>query len=227
VRWYEVIGVVADVREDGVDQEAPPMVYWPQVTLAFWEGSAADALTFWRYAGYAIRSQRVGTPGLLGEIQQAVWSVNPNLPLLALGPLDDFMARSVARRSFTLALLSLAALVALILGSVGVYGVLSYAVSQRTGEMGMRLAIGADPGRLRAMVVRQGMTLAAAGTAVGLVLALATTRLMASLLYGVEPADPLTFGLVAVGLMAVAFLATWLPAYRASRVDPVAALREG
>ena len=195
--------------------------------MAFWQGSPPDALTFWRYAGYVLRTRRVGTPGLLSEIQQAVWSVNPNLPLLGLGPLDDFMARSVARRSFTLALMSLAALVALVLGSVGVYGVLSYAVSQRTGEMGMRLAIGADPRRLRAMVVRQGMTLAAAGAGVGLVLALGLTRLMASLLYGVEPADPLTFGLVAVGLMSVALLATWLPAYRASRVDPVAALREG
>jgi predicted permease len=226
VRWYEVIGVVADVREDGVDQDAPTMVYWPQVTLAFWQGSPADEVMLWRYAGYALRTDRIGTPGFLSDIQRAVWSVNSNLPLLAVGPLDDFMARSVARRSFTLALLTIAAVVALILGSVGVYGVLSYAVSQRSREMGMRLAIGADPGRLRIMVVRQGMTLAAVGTGVGLVLALGLTRLMTSLLYGVEPADPLTFGLVAMGLMAVALVATWLPAHRASRVDPVTALRE-
>ncbi len=225
VRWAEVIGVVEDVRDDGVDQDPPLMVYWPQVTLAFWEGSPADQVTVWRYVGYALRTSRIGTAGFLHELQEAVWSVNPNLPLLGVDPLSNFMARSLARRSFALALLTISALVALVLGSVGVYGVLSYAVSQRSQEMGMRMALGADRGKVVAMVVRQGATLAVAGVVVGLALAFGLTRLMSTLLFGVSPVDPATFTAVPAGLVCVAILASWIPARRAARVDPVVALR--
>ncbi len=225
VRWSEVIGVVEDVRDDGVDTDPPLMVYWPQVTLAFWEGSPPDAITLWRYAGFALRTSRVGTSGLLGEIQQAVWSVNPNLPLLSAGPLSGFMAESLARRSFALALLTVAAVVALILGSVGVYGVLSYGVSRRSRELGMRMALGAERAEVVGMVVRQGVALAGTGAAVGVGLGLGLTRLMAALLYGVSPSDPVTFATVATGLLAVALLASYLPARRAARVDPAVALR--
>lgn len=225
VHWYEVIGVVADLRDDGVDIDPPAMVYWPQVTLAFWQGSAPDEETFWGYAGYLVRTSRVGTPGLLGEIQEAVWSVNPNLPLLSAGPLSEFMAQSLARRSFALALLTVAAVVALILGSVGVYGVLSYGVSRRNRELGMRMALGAERGEVIGMVVRQGAVLAGVGAVVGVGLALGLTRLMAALLYGVSPSDPLTFAAVAGGLVATALLASWIPARRAARVDPAVALR--
>lgn len=225
VRWAEVIGVVEDARDDGVDQDPPLMVYWPQVTLAFWEGSSADQVTVWRYVGYALRTSRIGTAGFLQELQQAVWSVNPNLPLRGVGPLSDFMAQSLARRSFALALLTIAALVALILGSVGVYGVLSYAVSQRSQEMGMRMALGADRGKVVAMVVRQGAALAGVGVVVGLALAIGLTRLMSALLFGVSPVDPATFTAVPAGLVCVAILASWIPARRAAHVDPVVALR--
>jgi len=154
-----------------------------------------------------------------------VWSVNPNLPLLAAGPLSDFVAQSVARTSFTLVLLAIAALVALVLGLVGVYGVISYGVSQRSLELGMRMALGADAGRLRRLVLGQGLVLAAAGIAIGLGLAFLATRTMSGLLFGVSPRDPLTFAVVATALTAVALVASYVPARRAARVDPMVILR--
>lgn len=199
--------------------------YWPQVTAAFWEGDAADDLLVWRSASYAIRSSRVGTPGLLEDVRRAIWSVDPNLPLSNVGPLDDYVARSFSRTTFALVLLSVAAGIALVLGLVGVYGVISYAVSQRTRELGMRMALGADARRVRGMVLRQGLGLAVAGTLAGLALALGGTRVMAGLLVGVTPTDPLTFAAVAAGLSVVAVAAACVPACRASRVDPLVVLR--
>ncbi len=225
VRWHEVIGVVGDVREDGVDQDPVAEVYWPQATLAFWEGTGEDYVHTWRSMGYAIRSSRVGSPGLLREARKAIWSVNPSLPLRDVHPLPELMAGSVARTSMTLVLLSTAAGVALLLGIIGVYAVISYAVSQRTRELALRTALGAQAGQLTGMVLRQGLTLAGLGVAAGLGLALGLTRLLTGLLYGVSPVDPLTFLAVAAGLTAVALAATWLPARRAARVDPTTALR--
>jgi putative ABC transport system permease protein len=140
-------------------------------------------------------------------------------------PLTTLMARSMARTSFTMVLLGLAGGVALILGLVGVYGVISYAVSQRSRELGMRMALGAEAGRVMFMVVRQGAVLAGVGVTVGLGLAFGLTRLMSAVLVGVSPADPATFAFVAGGLLLVAVLASYLPARRAARVDPVVALR--
>jgi putative ABC transport system permease protein len=225
VRWHEVVGVVADVRDDGVDQAPPLMVYWPQVTLAFWEGSEADQIQTWRTMGYAIRSDRVGTPGLLRDVRDAVWEVNPNLPLRGVSPLDELMTRSVQRTSSTMILLSIAGVVALILGVVGVYGVTAYAVARRSRELGMRIALGAQKETVMGMVLRQGFVLAVVGVAIGLALALGLTRLMSTLLYGVSPADPITFAIVAIGLLGVALLASYLPARRAAGVDPMNALR--
>jgi putative ABC transport system permease protein len=225
VFWHEVVGVVADVRYDGVDQDPPAMVYWPQVTMAFWEGSPADQVQTWRGAGFAIRTARAGSPGLLADLREAIWEVNPSLPLRGVGSLPELMAASVARRSFTLTLLGVAAAVALLLGIVGVYGVISYAVSQRTRELGMRMALGAGARDLMRMVLRQGLTLSLTGVAIGLVLALSLTRVMAGLLYGVSPIDLTTFAVVATALTAVALTASYLPARRASKVDPVDALR--
>ena len=224
-RWHEVVGVVANVRDDGIDQEPPLMVYWPQVTLAFWEGSAPDQVQSWRYMGYAIRSGRVGTPDFLSDVREAIGSVNPNLPLRGVSPLPELMAQSIARTSFTMVLLATAAGVALILGLVGVYGVISYAVSQRRREMGMRLALGAEPKHVKGMVMGQGLIIFAVGATLGLGLAFALTRLMSGLLFGVEPVDPLTFTLVPVGLLGVALVASYIPARRAARVDVMAALR--
>jgi len=225
VRWYEVIGVAADVRDDGVNVDPVPLVYWPQVALAVWQGNAPDSVLVWRSVSYAVRSDRVGTPGFLDDVRQAVWSVNPNLPLLAAGPLSDFVAQSVARTSFTLVLLGVAALVALVLGLVGVYGVISYGVSQRSLELGMRMALGADAGRLRRMVLGQGLVLAATGIVIGLGLAFLVTRAMSGLLFGVSPRDPLTFVVVAVALTVVALAASYVPAHRAAGVDPMVILR--
>ena len=225
VRWHEVIGVAGDVRDDGVSVEPVPMVYWPQVTLAFWQGDRADEMLVWGAVSYAVRSDRVGTPGFLEDVRRAVWSVNRDLPLQAVGPMSEFVARTTARTSFTLALLGIAAIVALILGLVGVYGVISYGVSLRTLELGMRMALGANAGRILRLVLFQGLAIIVAGLVVGLGLALLVTRAMAGLLFGVGPADPLTFALVAGLLMVVALAASYLPARRAARVAPMVVLR--
>ena len=131
----------------------------------------------------------------------------------------------MARTSFSLIMLGIAATVALILGAIGIYGVISYVVSQRTRELGVRLALGAEAGDVRRMVLRQGLVLAVTGVAVGLGAAMGLTRLMEALLYGVDPVDPLTFGAVALSLTLVALLASYIPARRASKVDPVVAIR--
>ena len=226
-QWKEIIGIVTDVREDGMDQPPPALVYWPHVTLGFWEGNAADQVQVWRGAGFAIRSTRVNTPGFLEDVQDAIWEVSPNLPLMGVRPLTELMAASMARTSFTLILLGIAGGVALLLGLVGVYGVISYTVSQRGRELGMRMAIGAQPGQVQRMVLKQGFALAGVGVALGLGLALGLTRLMSALLFGVSAVDPIGAGAVAAGLLTVALLASYLPARRAAKVDPMTALRLG
>ncbi len=217
--------MAGDVREFGLSQEPPVQVYWPLVTLAFWQGNAPDAPNTWRGMGIAVRSHRVGTADFLGEVREAVWSVNPNLPVRNLRTLEELEASSVTRTSFSLRLLGIAAGVALLLGVIGVYGVLAHAVSQRFAELGMRIALGAPVRRVTGMVLREGLVLALAGVGIGLILALGFARLMAGLLYEVSPVDPLTYGSVAVALVAVAVGASWVPARRAARVDPMTALR--
>jgi len=227
VRWHEVVGVVANVRDDGMDQDAPLMVYWPQVTLAFWEGSAADQIQTWRSQGYAIRSARVGSEDLLREASEVIWSVVPNTPVRNVSSLPQMMAYSIARRSFAMLLMGTAAVAALLVGLVGVYGVVSYAVSQRTRELGMRMALGAEGKHLKLMVLRQTLGIAGAGIVVGLGMALVVTRLMSSLLYDVSAVDPLTYALVSSGLLLVAVLSSYGPARRASRIDAMEVLRRG
>ena len=162
---------------------------------------------------------------LLPQIREAVWSVNPNLPVARVATLEELVADSMGRTSFTLVMLAIAAGVALFLGSVGIYGVISYIVAQRTREIGVRMAMGAERSDVSGMVLRQALVLSAAGVLIGLVAAAGLTRLMASLLYGVSPMDPITLGSVSVALASVAVLASWLPARRAASVDPVVALR--
>ena len=162
---------------------------------------------------------------LLPQIREAVWSVNPNLPVARVATLEELVADSMGRTSFTLVMLAIAAGVALFLGSVGIYGVISYIVAQRTREIGVRMAMGAERSDVSGMVLRQALGLSAAGVLIGLVAAAGLTRLMASLLYGVSPMDPITLGSVSVALASVAVLASWLPARRAASVDPVVALR--
>jgi hypothetical protein len=209
-RWEEVVGVVADVREDGLRAPAPTTVYGP--------ARASRSVVF------AVRSSRAGTDELNREIQQAVWSVDPNLPVTWVRTLADIYEESLSRTTFTLVTLVVAACAALALGVVGLYGVLSYAVSLRRREIAIRLALGAQQRDVRRRFVRHGVALATAGIAIGVIAAAGVTRLMASLLYGVEPVDPLTFGAVALGLVAVAALASYVPARRASSVDPTESL---
>ncbi len=176
---------------------------------------------------FAVRTSRSTALSLLPELREAVRVVNPNLALARERTLDDILAQSpfMARTSYILVMLTIAAAVALALGVVGIYGVISYVVSQRTREIGVRMALGANHRDVRRMVLRQGMILAGIGVVVGLVAAMGLTRLMASLLYGVEATDPVTFGVVAAMLVAVALVASYLPAVRASRTDPLEAIR--
>jgi ABC-type antimicrobial peptide transport system permease subunit len=158
-------------------------------------------------------------------LRREVLELNPRIPLSNPRTMRDVFETATARTSFTMALLGTASGVALILGVVGIYGVISYVVSQRTREIGVRLALGAPTSSVRSMVVRQGVALTGAGILVGLVAAAALSRVMSSLLFGVSAMDPLTYGGVALALGAVAVLASWLPARRAAGVDPAIALR--
>ena len=219
--WREVIGVVGDMPDDGVDQKAPGIVYWPLLRKNF-ESSATDET---RSVALVIRTRRAGSTALLKELQQAVASVNSSLPLADVKTLQSVYDHSLARTSFTLVLLGIAGGVALVLGVIGIYGVISYSVSQRTREIGIRLALGAPLQGVAGMFVRHGMILSGIGAVCGLTVAFALTRLMKSLLYDVSPADPVTYAAVSAGLIFAAMLASYLPARKASQVDPVVALR--
>jgi len=219
--WREIIGVVGDVRDDGMEQGPVDIVYWPMLMEGFW----GNPIWVVRTMAYAVRSPRVGTPDFLAEVRDAVWSSYPTRPLGAMVTQDALFRSSMTRTSFTLVMLGIAAAVALLLGSIGIYGVISYAVSLRTQELGLRIAMGAESGTVIAMVLRQGMTLAATGVTLGIGAAVGTTRLMSALLHGVSPVDPLTYALVAVVLFVVTLLASYAPARRAAGVDPMVALR--
>src|SRR3984957_12961695 len=220
--WREVIGVVQDVREKGVQAKAPEIVYWPPVVENFYGRGPAQAI---RTVAFVLRSERAGTESFLNEVREAVWSVNSNLPLASLRTMEEVYGKSLARTSFTLVMLAIAGAMALALGIVGIYGVISFTLSQRKREIGIRLALGAQRGDVLQMVLKQGATLALVGVAIGIAAALGLTRLMTSLLFGVAAGDPLTFGLVAALLMLVALLACYVPARRAMKVDPLVALR--
>ncbi|MEM1250172.1 MAG: ABC transporter permease [Acidobacteriota bacterium] len=221
VKWREIVGVVGSIRDDGLSQATVPTIFWPAKMPIFW-GSEP-----WiqRSLSFAVRSSRAGDPSLLREIQAAVWELNPNLPLAGPRTMDEVVQRSLARTSFTLLMLGVAAGMALLIGSVGIYGVISYIVAQRTREIGVRLALGAGSRQVTSMMVRYGMGLAGAGVLAGLVIAGLTTGALSRLLFGVEPRDPLTFATVAVVLVAVAFAASAVAGMRAGRVDPMEALR--
>lgn len=225
--WQEIVGVVGNVRDDGLDRDPTAVIYWPALYRNLWEGlPGVDAgVMVQRSMNYAIRSPRVGSAEFMTEVRDAIWAVNPNLPLAGVRTLDDLLTRSMARTSFSLVMLGIAAAVALILGAIGIYGVISYVVSQRTRELGVRMALGAESGTVKGMVLKQGMLLTGGGLGLGLVAALGVTRLMEALLYGVDPVDPLTFGLVTLCLAAVALVACYVPAHRAAKVDPVVAIR--
>lgn len=218
--WREIIGVVDDVYDDGVHEQAPTIVYWPVLMENFW----GNRIQVHRSVTFAIRSSRTGTESFLKEIREAVWAVNANLPLTQVRTLGEVYERSLARTSFTLVMLVIAGAMALVLGIVGIYGVISYAISQRTREIGIRVALGAQHAELRRMFVRQGLVLAGVGMACGLAAAVALTRVMTSLLFGINPLDPATYVAVCLVLATAAALASYVPARRATTIDPLQAL---
>jgi predicted permease len=221
--WQEVVGVVQDVRHNGVDEKAPATVYWTTMIVdPYTQTRTIDGM---RSVTFAIRSNRAGNEAFLNELQQAVWSVNASLPLASVQTMGEIYSKSLARTSFTLVMLAIAGTMALVLGIIGIYGVISYTVSQRTREIGIRLALGAQRSELRWLFVRSGLMLTGAGIAVGVVVAAGLTRFMKSMLFGISPLDPLTYLSISVVLASAAVLASYLPAHRAATVDPVEALR--
>jgi ABC-type antimicrobial peptide transport system permease subunit len=178
-----------------------------------------------RSVTFAIRSDRAGTENFLHQVQQAVWSVNASLPLASVSTMQEIYSHSLARTSFTLVMLAIAGAMALALSLIGIYGVILYAVSQRTREIGIRVALGAQKGVLRWMFVRSALLLTGVGVVIGLGAAAALMRLMKTLLFGISPLDPLTFVAVLLILTTAATFASYLPARRAAGVDPVEALR--
>jgi len=219
--WREIIGVVKDVHDDGVNNPAPATVYWPVFQDRF-EGQKENVR---RNVAFVIRSPRAGSADFMKEVQQTVWSVDSNLPLADPTTLGEMYTKSMARTSFTLVMLCVAGCMALLLGIVGIYGVISYSVSQRTREIGIRMALGAQQQKLTAMFVRQGLWLTGVGVAIGLTSAFLTMRLMSSLLFNVSPMDPGTYIIASTCVVAIAWLACYLPSRRAAAVDPTLALR--
>ena len=219
--WREVVGVVGDVHDDGTNHDAPSSVYWP-ILVAHLEGTDIDVR---RYVTFSIRSPRAGSETLMKEVRRAVWSVDPNLPLADVHTLDYLYRKSMARTAFTLVMLAVAAGTALLLGVVGLYGVIAYSVSQRRREIGIRVALGAQQQQLTRMFLGEALTLTGLGVGCGLAAAPALTRLMSSLLFGVNPVDPATYAAVSFSLIATAALASYLPARRAACVNPTESLR--
>ncbi len=210
--WTRVVGVLADARTESLAEATVPQLY-----LDLYQRRAKDLAIFVR--------GRLDTAAIPVELREQVQAVNPELPVFGAQTLDEVLSDSLSERRFSTEMVGLFALTALLLAALGIYGVISYMVSERTHEIGIRLALGAQRGNILQMVLRQGLELAVAGAAVGLVCALIISRFMAGMLYGVRPTDPLTFVGVAAVLIAVALFACYIPARRAIRVDPMVALR--
>jgi predicted permease len=222
--WREVVGVVSDMRDDGLTKKAPAVAYWPLLMENF-SPTPENPKFAQRGLTYLIRSSRTGSDGFVNELGKAVWSINPNLPLASTRTLQEIYEASLARTSFTLVMLGIAGGMALLLGVAGIYGVISYSVSQRTREIGIRIALGAQAGTVTRLFVTHGLMLAAVGVAIGLAAAFGVMRVMSSLLFEVSPVDPLTYAMVSLTLIAATVLASYLPALRATAVDPIEALR--
>jgi predicted permease len=215
--WIEIIGVAGDIRHNGIDEPAPDAIYLTSnESLANFSSRAVY---------FFIRSERVGTAGFLDEIGRAVWTVNGNLPLGSVETLGERYDRSMARTSLTLVLLAITAGMALLLGLIGIYGVISYMLAQRTREIGIRMALGAQHAALKRLLLGHVLALVVVGVVLGLGGAAALARLMESLLFGVTALDPLTYTFVALLLVAAAASAAYVPARRVTRVDPMSALR--
>jgi predicted permease len=219
--WREIVGVVGDVYDNGVHEPAPGIVYWPILMSQFWGQPRFVS----RGLTYVVRSERTNTEAFLTQLRQAVWSVNGTLPVALVRTLQELYERSMARTTFALVMLAIAGGMALLLGLIGIYGVISYSVSQRTREIGIRMALGVNHTDVRRMFVRHGLVLAGIGIAVGIAVAAGLARLMASLLFNVSPLDAVTYVAVSLVLASAAVLASYVPARRAAALNPVQALR--
>jgi len=209
-----VVGIIANARTESLAEAGVPKIY-----LNLYQIPIHRLTIFLR--------GHLDTAAIPDQARAQIQSVDPRLPLYGAQTLDETVSDSLSVRRFSMEMVGLFALTALLLAGLGIYGVISYMVSERTHEIGIRLALGAQNRNIVRMVLRQGMGLALAGAGLGLLAAFVVAHLMAGMLYGVRPADPLTFGGVAVLLIAVAALASYVPAWRATQVDPIAALREG
>ncbi|HEX2488805.1 MAG TPA: FtsX-like permease family protein, partial [Blastocatellia bacterium] len=210
--WREIVGVVGSVRHGGPGKEPRPEFFLPHTQMPF-----ITLTTVARVAGDPM--------AIVGAVRNEVRALDSEIPIGSVKTLDQYLTESVAQPRFNTLLLALFAGVAMILTAVGLYGVIAYSVSARTREIGVRVALGARRHDVLRLVISQGMKLTLIGVAIGLVAALALTRLMAGLLYGVTPTDPATFALIALLLAGVALLACYVPARRATKVDPMVALR--
>lgn len=219
--WREIVGVMSDVHFNGMDQDAPTVAYWPTLLTNF-EGGMFSVR---RFVVFTIRTPRAGSESLIKDVRQAVWSVDANLPLTDIHTQDYFYQKSISRTSFTLVMLGVAAGIALLLGVVGLYGVIAYSASQRTREIGIRIALGAQRNTITSMFVMQGLVLAGCGIGCGVLMALGATRLLKSLLFHVSPVDPATYALACIALCLAALLASYIPSRRTAAVNPVDALR--
>jgi putative ABC transport system permease protein len=216
--WREIVGVVRDVKAAGLDQDTPVQVYAALLQTPSFPSSSVSPMT--------VLVRTAGDPAALGaEIHSAILAVDRSQPVYAIQPMTEIVSKSIAQRRLSLILLAFFAVSALLLAAIGVYGVMSFVVAQRTSEIGIRMALGARAGQVAWHVQRQGMTLVAAGLAIGLAGGLLLTRYLTTLLFRVDPRDPTIFGIAAVTLVVVSIVACWLPARRASRVDPLTALR--
>jgi predicted permease len=210
--WREVVGVVGHVRHKGLEGESPVQYYLPHRQLS---GSGM----------YVVVRTTTDPSSLTSAVRGAIQSVDRELPIYRVTTMDQVVSDSMTQRRFALTLMSIFALVALILAAIGLYGVMAYSVTQRTHEIGIRLALGASRGNVLKMVVGQGLLLALIGVGIGLTAAFGLTRLMAALLFGVSAIDPLIFASLPLLLTGVAAMASWIPGRRATRVDPMIALR--
>jgi predicted permease len=211
--WLEIVGIVGDVKQAGLDLDTRPEMYRTYAQPSF-------------FAPRDLVVRTTSNPlGLAGAVRSEIWAIDKDQPVSSVQTMENILADSIARSRFNMLLLGIFAGVAMVLSAVGIYGVMSYSVAQRTHEIGIRMALGAKPSHVLKLVVRQGMTLAAIGVAGGIVAALALTRLMTSLLFGVSATDPLTFTAISLTLVLVALAASYIPARRAAKVDPCEALR--
>ena len=211
-KMWTIVGVIGNTKQRGLASEITPEVtasslQWPLSTMTLVLRTSVPPLS------------------VASAVRKEVSDLDKNLPLFGVQTMDDLLSAEVASQRFNAGALAGFAALAVLLAAVGIYGVMAYAVSQRTREMGVRIALGAGAGNVLRMILSQGLRLAVIGVALGLVASFALTRLMTGLLFGVKPTDPGTFGLVTGALLAVAVIACWIPAWRATRVDPVIALR--